>query len=292
MHNGDVNRPERVWEYLRKRVTRIYPIYWFVCALVIPPYFLLPIRQVGYETEAGSVVGSLALVPMAHPPILPVAWTLQHEMLFYFLFAAIILAGRCGLALVVAWQLMVAVYNIFPFERAWPLDFLLNLHNLHFGIGIGMACAWLCLRFRVPAPRLIFWLGWRRLCRVGGGVRCPGLELRQPGSGPGMGGNDGGGPGRRLRPRDARDAARAALPGGTWSASYVLYLVHYPVELTVVKGFVVVMGSEGIALPLVLVAAVVTALAAAFAIHRVVERPMLQALRNLPRQFVRDGTAG
>lgn len=79
--------------YLLKRLTRIYPIYWFICLFIIPLFFFFPKYGQGYETDIRSIAASLVLIPQNHDPIISVAWTLIHEIKFYLLFSLVIFFG-------------------------------------------------------------------------------------------------------------------------------------------------------------------------------------------------------
>ncbi|WP_419729317.1 acyltransferase family protein [Lichenicola sp.] len=104
VHAGDIGRPARLGHYLQRRVTRVLPLYWVILALSLlvvlarhpwPPWSVL--------------VTSVLLLPLPGPLLVPVAWTLQHEMVFYALFAMLILDRRLGLALFGGWLLLIVL---------------------------------------------------------------------------------------------------------------------------------------------------------------------------------------
>ena len=106
------DKPGKAGRFLLSRVARIYPFYWIVLAGVVPAYFLSPAFGHGYETSPGALVGSLLLLPMPDMPILPVAWTLQHEMLFYVLFTVFILSRSTGLLIFSIWPVACIAYQL------------------------------------------------------------------------------------------------------------------------------------------------------------------------------------
>lgn len=75
-------------DFLKKRVTRIVPLYWtltFVAAVV----FILQPSLVNSHNGDTTIVGSFTLFPVSGKVmLLAVAWTLQYEFLFYFIFSA------------------------------------------------------------------------------------------------------------------------------------------------------------------------------------------------------------
>ncbi|MDQ4059683.1 MAG: acyltransferase [Pseudomonadota bacterium] len=75
--------------FLYRRAVRIFPVYWF---------FLLAQTLVVLATNPGNLkwvnyLKAITLVPAAHY-FLPVAWTLTYELIFYILFALLILLPR------------------------------------------------------------------------------------------------------------------------------------------------------------------------------------------------------
>ncbi|OBQ20696.1 acyltransferase [Anabaena sp. AL93] len=77
--------------FLKKRIIRIYPIYWIVTLSIMPVYAIIPSFGQGDELNFNVIIGSLLLIPNYRSPILVSAWTLIHEMLFYIIFGLIIL---------------------------------------------------------------------------------------------------------------------------------------------------------------------------------------------------------
>jgi exopolysaccharide production protein ExoZ len=112
VHRADIGNPRRLNQYLWKRVTRIYPLYWFVTAIVL--IFASFSAEKLARLDAWHVIASLALIPHAREPLLGVAWTLQYEMLFYLTFAIAILHARAGILLLAVGVLAVLVAQIYP----------------------------------------------------------------------------------------------------------------------------------------------------------------------------------
>jgi peptidoglycan/LPS O-acetylase OafA/YrhL len=131
--------------FLLRRVTRIYPTYWFYCI----PLVLAAVAAPGSLTGAHQpyVIASLLLVPNAAPPLLLVAWTLEFEIYFYLAFALLIwvgLARRRRILALVAWGgLVVAGRAVLAPTRADALlDAVLSPLVLEFLAGC--AAAYLC----------------------------------------------------------------------------------------------------------------------------------------------------
>ncbi len=62
-----------------------------------------------------------------------------YEVFFYFIIAIVLLVGRPGWALIVAWTAAILVYSGFGDPTVWPESFLLDSRNLEFIIGILVA---------------------------------------------------------------------------------------------------------------------------------------------------------
>ena len=79
--------------YAIKRLVRIFPAYLPISFGVIALYYMMP----GLSESGGrefSLLSSLFLLPADNPPALNVAWTLVHELLFYFVFLTFFLSGK------------------------------------------------------------------------------------------------------------------------------------------------------------------------------------------------------
>jgi peptidoglycan/LPS O-acetylase OafA/YrhL len=163
-HWDDLNRPERAIPYLKKRFCRIYPIYWFVLACIIPIYFFIPTFGHGHEREAGVVLSSILLIHVTSGyTILTVAWTLYHEILFYILFSLALLNRRWGGSLLFVW-LIGSIFSLFRTMPATvneflysPLDYFFS--PLHLLFAIGMFACWAMRRGYVRAPMLCAVIG-------------------------------------------------------------------------------------------------------------------------------------
>jgi len=155
-HWGDVGRPDALPRYAERRCTRIFPLYWPVFAVSLA---LAVLGSRALRPDAGSLLANFLLLPTAEQPILGVAWTLQHEMLFYALFAVLLVSRPLGLALLVLWVAWVLSVAGGALER--PLGgfgrVALSAYNVQFALG--MASAWILRRARVPAAGWVALLG-------------------------------------------------------------------------------------------------------------------------------------
>ncbi len=163
-HRADVSRPDRLGRFLRKRVLRIYPLYWVVLAALLPAYAALPHLGTGSELKPLTILSSVLLVHLGTPSmVLCVSWTLCFEILFYALFATLILDRRLGVVVLSAWWALAVVRVLAApsLLRAYPFSDYTLLFPL------GMAASFLLARGRVARP-LGFALGGSALFVLNG----------------------------------------------------------------------------------------------------------------------------
>jgi peptidoglycan/LPS O-acetylase OafA/YrhL len=149
-HHADIGRSGAVARYAWRRLTRIYPAYWVCLAVACALYAAFPDSGPSYAREPLSILLSAVLWPQAHLPVIGVAWTLSHEMLFYILFGLAILWPRSILAVFVVWQAAVLLYAPFTPGSDVP-PFLLYSVNSGFGVGVGVAFLGFARPSRHPA---------------------------------------------------------------------------------------------------------------------------------------------
>lgn len=121
----------------RKRVIRIYPFYWVVLIGLVLLYAAAPGSGPAHALDPKTIALSALLFPAGQPLVLGVAWTLQHELLFYAIFMLLLLHLRAGLMVYCIWQLMcLAALPGLPLNAfAQPHNFLLSPYNLLFTLG-------------------------------------------------------------------------------------------------------------------------------------------------------------
>ncbi len=73
------------------RLSKIYPPYW-VLTILLTLYWLKSPGSVNSEHGGVDLVGSYLLTPSETLPLVPVAWTLTYELMFYAFFFAFIAA--------------------------------------------------------------------------------------------------------------------------------------------------------------------------------------------------------
>ena len=133
---GKFGAPDAPADYLRKRIARIVPAYWFwtmVCVLL----FALTMRA----PSINDVLRSLGFVPyggaVTPRPVLGVGWTLTFEAFFYVL-AAAALCFRQGLRLLIAALLVLPTLGVIAHPAAPVIAVWTSPRLLEFASGIGL----------------------------------------------------------------------------------------------------------------------------------------------------------
>ncbi|MBN9563667.1 MAG: acyltransferase [Alphaproteobacteria bacterium] len=276
VHHRDIGSPQRLPSYLWRRITRIYPIYWVVTFALFGMHLMSPAG--GHDLSIGYLVQSLLLVPQDREPLLGVAWTLQHEVLFYVAFAVAIAGRWLGGILFSGWILLTIFAILLPIDNDTLIGFFLSPFHLQFVMGIGAAYA--VLRGGVAWPRTLAVAGGLGFLIVGLAEDVGWIPLT-------------GTVGRLLygfaamcllvglATAEQRKLVRVGVVGAfTGAASYSLYLVHAIVIGLTARVIAMVGGFRYLPDWLALLVVVGAALAAAGLLHRFVEQPMLEALQG------------
>ncbi|GAB4024314.1 acyltransferase family protein [Spirosoma koreense] len=154
--HGYFGTPAYFGSYMRKRLIRIYPIYWITLIIIISGLLLVEFitkKPIDYlPTTWFLMVSSFLLLPN-HPNINGVTWSLSFELYYYLLFGLLIVARQ--LWPVVALVLLLSGAGIiFPtlFTEQFPsLYFFFSPYNLEFASGV---LAWWVVRHYKPTTIL------------------------------------------------------------------------------------------------------------------------------------------
>ena len=138
-HREDINRPAQLPRYLARRLARIYPLYWMV-------FFVFG----GWRLFSGQLPGldfftNALIFHSKVKQVVQVSWTLAHEMVFYLIFALLIVSRRLGILVMSLWLLATFI------QGPRPAAVMLNPINIEFGFGL--FAAWLCGRLQPLSDR-------------------------------------------------------------------------------------------------------------------------------------------
>lgn len=128
-NSGNISR------FIFKRLTRIYPIYWFYFFLLMPIVLYVPGIVNASQDEGPNIFRSFFLLPDNQVPLLLVAWTLVYELWFYAVFAIFLCFSRKTLPyLLVGWAVVLVALNGFIPQSAF-LRIAIGPYALEFILG-------------------------------------------------------------------------------------------------------------------------------------------------------------
>lgn len=138
-HNRDINAPARWSHYAFRRFVRLYPIYWLYTLLFVVMLFVVGgSPDSPMPTTFGGWVASVTLIRIAPgQPLIPVAWTLFHELSFYAVFSLLILDRRWGIAAFAVFVALPLFNHHGQHDGNSAFDVYFSIYNWHFVLGMG-----------------------------------------------------------------------------------------------------------------------------------------------------------
>jgi exopolysaccharide production protein ExoZ len=141
-HKTQIGDFKKIIPFLRKRLIRIYPIYWLlVSGLLIVTTFLTGISN--FNINSSNILKTYLLLPN-HFMVIGVTWSLSNELFFYaaFICAFLFKNKLVFRSICLAYVLIVFWYNIFNVsvnaQQNW-LSCVLAPQNIEFLFGILVA---------------------------------------------------------------------------------------------------------------------------------------------------------
>lgn len=152
-------RLEAAWMFMKRRLLRIVPLYWFYTLLKAALLLALPGLAVRSTLEPGHLAASLLFIPSVSPwgliePTLTVGWTLNFEMLFYAVFALAIAWGAPRIRFCVLVFLAIFITGLAT-PASVPLAFYAQPILFEFLLGACIAHAHIHYRRLPPAAGLL-----------------------------------------------------------------------------------------------------------------------------------------
>lgn len=132
--------------FFKKRIIRIYPIYWLLALLYIAVNTAI---GAGYDFSPYSLMSSLLLFPDNAPLIIGPAWTLSYELYFYLMFGFAMMFGLLrGILLLSAFFIVAMGYGLItsPADEAMALATNSLLIEFLFGVWI----AYITAQYQLP----------------------------------------------------------------------------------------------------------------------------------------------
>jgi exopolysaccharide production protein ExoZ len=129
--------PRPAGQFALERLKRIFLPYWPIGVALGLAYTLMPTLS-DSEREWGWLP-TLTLFPTSLPPALSVAWTLQHELVFYMIYAALFFAlGKVAFGMMV-WAIAIIVGGVVGLPDISLLKVVLAPINVEFVAGVAAA---------------------------------------------------------------------------------------------------------------------------------------------------------
>lgn len=120
--------------FLLKRLTRIYPFYWFWVAVILGLWSLDLVPLV--QSHADMLIRSIFLLPTDYY-IIAIAWTLVYEMYFYVIFGATLYFSKPLISVLGASATILILYGVGRWGPDSALrDFLSNPIAVEFCFGL------------------------------------------------------------------------------------------------------------------------------------------------------------
>jgi len=133
-------------DFLKRRLLRIVPVYWFYTSLFLAVALLHPSTLNHSAADLTHVISSYLFVPFARPedgsmePVFGLGWTLNYEMYFYVVFALFLLLPRRHLLPVLLVYFVITVLIGVVFDRdAMMLWYWTRTNVLEFAYGAVIA---------------------------------------------------------------------------------------------------------------------------------------------------------
>jgi len=269
--------------FLTLRAIRIYPIYWCVLAVTVAMVWAHPPPPDNQwappsTLTAPTLAHAVLLYGQQHDAIVPVAWTLTYELVFYAFFATYLLFGaRAFTALALVWSGAIALqWSRLVDLGSYPV--LLRPLILEFFLGCVAAVA-----VRRWTPRRMS--GWWVLAALAGALAVAYAECAGKIDGYTW----------WWAPYFALILAGAAYDHATHrryprplvllgEASYVIYLIHYGMVVLFARTVDAYRPTASLAPNLTLTLLAITIVLTGVVVHLTVERPLLAwARRRLAR---------
>lgn len=151
-----ISKPQEFTQYLFKRLSRIYPAYWiytiiFILLSAIFFHFYGSHLIADKSLNSWNIIKSLSLIPynkvMNNWPLIPTAWTLSYEILFYLAFGLLIINAKFKYLLSL-WLLAILFFFISGYQfNNYLIQFLMSPEILLFAGGA--TAAYFCLNYKL-----------------------------------------------------------------------------------------------------------------------------------------------
>ena len=148
-----IGQKDQCKEFLLKRLSRIYPVYWIVLSAVLivwPSYF-------GTRFMMKDIIKSYLLVPQTKLLILGVTWFLSYIVFFYLIFAILIYFNKkISYSLITVWFIGVLLNSIGVIHStSFYINFIFSNHFIEIIVGCLIAVSFIRKPIKKPILSLL-----------------------------------------------------------------------------------------------------------------------------------------
>jgi peptidoglycan/LPS O-acetylase OafA/YrhL len=162
-HSKDFSKPHRLGSYLSKRFIRVFPVFWAVFFAVFFVAVAIPATRDVVPHDLEILAKGLFLIPQdknviggTGAPVITVAWTLHHEVFFYLLFGLLIISKWFLPVLMAAWVGLKIFY--LDMDQPFLVSFILSPYLWLFAIGMLVAMINKSKSVVIDKPMRLVWL--------------------------------------------------------------------------------------------------------------------------------------
>jgi peptidoglycan/LPS O-acetylase OafA/YrhL len=278
VHGADIGRPQRLINYVWKRLSRIYPLYWILFFSVVPLYFVFPDAGPDFRRQWENIFSCFFLFPLPPAQVIGVAWSLVYEMIFYILFGCAIVNRRVGLVIALLWPIGILLHSALMTDFGYYTNWIFSSRFM--GFFVGMAVAWAIplygkrkpIALALPLTLVVFFLV-PFVLDPGGGVQVLVRTVTYLAAGAVV-----------LSAVHLDFASRHRAPRffvRLGDATYSIYLYHWVIGWVLARTARHFGLQEHVPLALLLVTEIALMLSGAYVVHLLVERPILAWSRKM-----------
>ena len=161
---GFIGDPTKFVIYIKKRFNRVYPIYWIYTLITLGIHFVLmnyTQKSLIYwiKVDLQNITKSVSLYPvnvaLKEAPIIPVAWTLSFEIVFYAMFSLLIIfKPKLSIPIATTW-IAAVIFNAIGFFHTDNIlmNVILSIKNIEFFLGC--LAAHLLRNYSIKIPKYL-----------------------------------------------------------------------------------------------------------------------------------------
>jgi exopolysaccharide production protein ExoZ len=146
-----IHNPKKIHEFYFSRINRIVPIYWLISLFIIILYLIIPIIFKNFTLDLKDTLDLKRMISsfffMAQPftggkPVIVIGWSLEWEMLFYFIFGLSLFLQDIKKRIYLIFLLMVIIFVltkyllIFEFFLGVLIAYIQNKVKLSHNVGL------------------------------------------------------------------------------------------------------------------------------------------------------------